>query len=43
MVTPLTWKEKDVTERPFVTRTFYWGKAVDQLLMHIRGAGEYRI
>ncbi|MBQ9316375.1 MAG: hypothetical protein IJ203_06080 [Atopobiaceae bacterium] len=37
MVIPLTWDEDGVTERAFVTRAFYRGKAVDQLQMHLRG------
>jgi A118 family predicted phage portal protein len=36
MVIPLTWDEDGVTERAFVTRAFYRGKAVDQLQMHLR-------
>lgn len=39
MVIPLTWDEDGVTECAFVTRAFYRGKAVDQLQMHLKGAG----
>lgn len=43
MVVPLTWDEEGVTERAFVTQTFYRGKAVDQLQMHLRGVNGYHI
>lgn len=37
MVIPLTWDEDGITECAFITRAFYRGKAVDQLLMHLKG------
>ena len=40
MVIPLTWDEEGVSECAFVTRTFYRGKAFDQLQMHLRGGLE---
>ena len=39
MVVPLTWDEGGVTECAFVTRAFWRGKAVDQVQLHLRGAG----
>ena len=39
MVVPLTWDEEGVTECAFVTRAFWRGKAVDQVQLHLRGAG----
>lgn len=39
MVIPLTWDEEGVTECAFVTRAFWRGRAVDQLQMHLKGAG----
>ena len=41
MVIPLTWDEDGVTECAFVTRTFYRGKAVDQLQMHLKGGAGF--
>lgn len=43
MVVPLTWDEDGVAECAFVTRAFSRGKAVDQLQMHLRGDGGFRI
>ncbi len=44
MVVPLTWDAEGVTECAFVTRAFSKGKAIDQLQMHLLGAGgTYRI
>lgn len=37
MVVPLTWDEEGVTECAFVTRTFWRGRAVDQVQLHLRG------
>ena len=39
MVVPLTWDEEGVTECAFVTRAFWRGRAVDQVQLHLRGAG----
>ena len=39
MVVPLTWDEEGVTECAFVTRAFWRGKAIDQVQLHLRGAG----
>ena len=44
MVVPLTWDAEGVTECAFVTRAYSRGQAVDQLQMHLIGAGGmYRI
>ena len=44
MVVPLTWDAEGVTECAFVTRAYSRGQAVDQLQMHLIGAGgTYRI
>lgn len=39
MVVPLTWDAEGVTECAFVTRAYDRGRPVDQLQMHILGAG----
>ena len=39
MVVPLTWDEEGVTECAFVTRAFWRGRAVDQVQLHLKGAG----
>lgn len=39
MVVPLTWDEEGVTECAFVTRAFWRGCAVEQVKMHLKGAG----
>ncbi len=39
MIVPLTWDAEGVTECAFVTRVFCKGKALDQLQMHLVGAG----
>lgn len=39
MVVPLTWDKEDVTERAFVTRAFWHGRTVDQVQLHLKGAG----
>ena len=39
MVVPLTWDEEGVTECAFVTRAFWRGRAIDQVQLHLRGAG----
>ena len=44
MVVPLTWDAEGVTECAFVTRAYSRGQAIDQLQMHLIGAGgAYRI
>ena len=39
MVIPLAWDEESVTECAFVTRAFYRGRVVDQVQLHLKGAG----
>ena len=39
MVVPLTWDEEGVSECAFVTRTFWRGRAVDQVQLHLKSAG----
>lgn len=39
MVVPLTWDEEGVSECAFVTRAFWRGRAVDQVQLHLKGAG----
>lgn len=39
MVVPLTWDEEGVNECAFVTRAFWRGLAVDQVQLHLKGAG----
>lgn len=40
MVVPLTWDEEGVTESAFVTRAFWRGHAIDQVQLHLKGAGD---
>ena len=39
MVVPLTWDDEGVSECAFVTRAFWRGRAVDQVQLHLKGAG----
>ena len=39
MVVPLTWDEEGVSECAFITRAFWRGRAVDQVQLHLKGAG----
>ena len=44
MVVPLAWDAEGISECAFVTRAFFRGRPVDQLQMHVAGAGgTYRI
>lgn len=39
MVVPLTWDDEGVSECAFVTRAFWRGRAVNQVQLHLKGAG----
>lgn len=39
MVVPLTWDEEGVSECAFIMRAFWRGRAVDQVQLHLKGAG----